>query len=600
MEESPRRRRPVVRFIPGSFEGPGIRTYIIASVSVFIACSAIAIWVWNGARQSERRNTRSGLAYSTTLVQEAVQNRLRAYEELTRGAGGLVYAEGDQLDQSTWSRYVKSLNLNTTYPGVRSVGYAPSITQAELPDFKAGLASTGVTNFTLDPAGDRNQYVPVTFVETNTPRSLIPGTDLWSESVRRTALEEARDTGKITLSGRVIPLTFKDDPRQAGFYVLYPVYRSGQPVGTVAERQAALQGYVFTFLRSSDLFEGLFKGLPVSSTDYALQFFDGPQPKAANLLYQSSTYDDLVKNKSTASVAQPLMIENRQWTIAVYLGRALQNSSQQLKPVSILAYGLAFSTLISASLLIIMISRARAITYDKQQEVQVAKDELLSLASHQLRTPATGVKQFVGMLLEGYAGKVTKEQRTMLQKAYRSNERQLEIINDILHVTRLDSGRMVLDKQRVELNELITTIIDEQRSHFTNRRQKITFRSSAKKIYIMADSQYLCMALDNLINNASKYSRPGQRISVRVQRHRQSISIYVVDHGVGIESTDMHKLFKKFSRIHNELSVEAGGSGIGLYLCQEIIRLHGGTIAVESTPKRGSTFIVELPRNEQA
>lgn len=595
MEQNGTRRPP--RLLKGPMEGPGIRTYIIASLSVFIACSTIAIWAWHSARQGDKRNLQEGLSYSTTLVQEAVQNRLRTYEELTRGAGALIYTHDGDMNQDTWDRYVASLDLNQNYPGVRSVGYAPHVSQSQLGDFTANLPNLGVTNFALDPPGERPSYTPVTFLATNTPRSVVRGTDLSSEPVRRTALEEARDSDKLVLSGRVIPLMYKNDQKQAGFYIFYPIYQQGLPTSTLEERRAALQGYSFSFLRSSDLFDGLFKALPVPTSGYALQFFDGSGTQPENLLYQSPTYEALQKADGTTRIAQTLKIENRQWTITVSLSKALQNNDRRIQPLSILVYGLIFSTLVSGSLLIIMVSRARSLAYEKQQEVQAAKDELLSLASHQLRTPATGVKQFVGMLLEGYAGKLTRDQRNMLEKAYHSNDRQLELINDILYVTRLDAGRMVLNRQRLELNALVRSLIDEQRSTLAERKQTISFRTSAKKVYITADEQYLSMALDNLINNAGKYSRHGQRISVRVIQHRDSVEIYVKDRGVGIHEDDLHKLFKKFSRIHNELSVEAGGSGIGLYLCHEIIKLHGGTIDIQTMPNRGSTFIVTLPKN---
>jgi signal transduction histidine kinase len=106
---------------------------------------------------------------------------------------------------------------------------------------------------------------------------------------------------------------------------------------------------------------------------------------------------------------------------------------------------------------------------------------------------------------------------------------------------------------------------------------------------------YLRMAIENVLHNASIYTPDGGRIELRLERDGEQACLSVIDTGVGIKKSDMHKLFTKFSRIHNPLSVQAGGSGIGLYLTAEIVRLHGGTVTVQSKVKRGTTFAILLP-----
>ena len=181
-------------------------------------------------------------------------------------------------------------------------------------------------------------------------------------------------------------------------------------------------------------------------------------------------------------------------------------------------------------------------------------------------------------------------------RAYQSNERQLEIINQILHVTRADSGRLVLHKEKLDLNEIIKTVISEHSQPVKARDQKVMFKKGSPKMIISADRQYLTMAMDNLLSNASKYSHTKTTIRITTEQVGREVVIKVTDKGVGIHADDMHRLFQKFSRIDNELSVEAGGNGIGLYLCREVIALHGGDIAVESEPGKGSVFVVTLPK----
>ena len=156
-------------------------------------------------------------------------------------------------------------------------------------------------------------------------------------------------------------------------------------------------------------------------------------------------------------------------------------------------------------------------------ELNRSKDEFISIASHQLRTPATGVKQYIGMLIEGFVGDVQPEQKKMLMKAYESNERQLQIVSDLLKVARVDAGKIMLQKREVMLNELIQDIIREQSSTYSSRGQTITYQPFDPDIFIHVDSDSFRMVLENLIDNASKYSEEGKTVAIEVQRFLASI-----------------------------------------------------------------------------
>jgi signal transduction histidine kinase len=228
-------------------------------------------------------------------------------------------------------------------------------------------------------------------------------------------------------------------------------------------------------------------------------------------------------------------------------------------------------------------------------ELSRSKDEFISLASHQLRTPATGVKQYVGMILSGYAGRVSSHQRQLLQTAYESNERQLKIINDLLKVAHVDSGKVTLHKQLIDVIDLLDDVIDEQADTFKSRGQGAIFKHKVPSLKARIDVDRIRMVLENIIDNASKYSLHGSTVIITVRKVKDCVQIRVKDQGVGIAPKDLDKLFKKFSRIDNPLSTLVGGTGLGLYWAKEIIDLHGGKISVSSTPKKGSTFTIQLP-----
>lgn len=224
-----------------------------------------------------------------------------------------------------------------------------------------------------------------------------------------------------------------------------------------------------------------------------------------------------------------------------------------------------------------------------------SKDEFISLASHQLRTPASIVKQCLGLLTEGYAGELTEQQLDYLHKAEISNDRQIETVNDLLRVAQIDSGKVILNKKPTNLSELVHEVVEAQRDLFKKRSQTLTFSSPAARSIAIVDPKHLRMAFENLINNASKYTNSGGKVNIAVGTTKDYIRVSIADNGVGIKEEDLPKLFKQFSRIPNELSDIAGGSGLGLYWANKVIKLHSGYIEVRSELGKGTTFEVYLP-----
>lgn len=224
------------------------------------------------------------------------------------------------------------------------------------------------------------------------------------------------------------------------------------------------------------------------------------------------------------------------------------------------------------------------------------KDEFISIASHQLRTPATAVKQYIGMVIEGLAGDVPEQQLKLLKRAYKSNDRQLTIVTDLLRVAQIDSGQVSLMKEQVDLSELIQEVITDLSSSFRKRHQHVTFRSDDTVPLAFVDRKSFRMVLENLLDNASKYSLDGKKIAIGLMHDDTNIKIAIADQGVGIEPSQLKHLFEKFSRIPNELSTVRGGTGLGLYWAKQIVDLHSGRITAANNDIAGSTFTVYLPK----
>lgn len=240
-----------------------------------------------------------------------------------------------------------------------------------------------------------------------------------------------------------------------------------------------------------------------------------------------------------------------------------------------------------------MIGAAHDITESKLLEN--AKNDFVAVTSHQLRTPATIVKQYATLLQEGYAGELSESQKAYIKTIYDSNERQINIINDLLNVARIDSGHFNIDVQRVDIVEMISQIKREHIGKYKSKNQRLIFKSAYKKVYCYIDSEQIRMAIENLLDNAHKYTPAKKSVRIVLKRRRSCVEITITDQGVGIPAKDAHKIFDMFSRIENPSAIQEEGTGIGLYWAKKVITLHGGSIDVASVHNKGTTFTIKLP-----
>lgn len=227
------------------------------------------------------------------------------------------------------------------------------------------------------------------------------------------------------------------------------------------------------------------------------------------------------------------------------------------------------------------------------EKLDTMKTEFILLTSHQLRTPASAVKGFLALLLDEKP--LNAKQKDLLQSAYEENEQQLRLVNQILSISQAESKQMKLSKSQSDLVGLAKSVIDQLQPIAQEHKQRIVMHTSAKSIVALVDPDKVHMIIENLISNALKYSPDKTEITISIESETNAVVMSVQDHGYGIDTHGMDQLFKKFSRLPNPKSVNAQGSGLGLYLVKKLVELHDGTIEAQSVPGRGTTFIVRLP-----
>lgn len=233
------------------------------------------------------------------------------------------------------------------------------------------------------------------------------------------------------------------------------------------------------------------------------------------------------------------------------------------------------------------------------QRLDKAKDEFVSMASHQLRTPLTSVKGYISMVLEGDVGKITPAQKRVLSEAFTSSERMVHLINDFLNVSRLQTGKFLIEKTPVNLDEVVR---QELRSLETNAKARglaLVYKSPRKAIpALLLDDSKIRQVIMNYVDNSIFYSPEGTKIVVSLGLVGNKIIFTVKDNGMGVPSAEKSQLFTKFYRASNARKQRPDGTGVGLFLAKKVIDAHDGKIIFESTEGKGSTFGFELLLDE--
>lgn len=224
-----------------------------------------------------------------------------------------------------------------------------------------------------------------------------------------------------------------------------------------------------------------------------------------------------------------------------------------------------------------------------------AKDEFVSMASHQLRTPLTSVKGYIDMMLEGDAGEITPMQRQFLTEAFVSSDRMVHLINDFLNVSRLQTGKFVIDKRPVDLAKLVSQEIEGLRISAEGRKLSFEYAAPTNLPKLLLDEGKIRQVVMNFADNALYYSKPNTKIIVNLRLEEDSVVCTVKDTGIGVPLEEQERLFTKFYRASNAKKQRPDGTGVGLFLAKRVIVAHGGSVIFSSVEGKGSTFGFRLP-----
>ncbi|MDQ3036064.1 MAG: CHASE domain-containing protein [Myxococcota bacterium] len=539
-----------------------ISTFSRAPLGIALACAmltalaSLSAWSWLRAREE------AALERSTADVVALVERRMAVYLAMLRGGAGL-FAASDHVGAHEFRRFVGRQQLQE-YPGIQGVGWSERRSEEGAP-----------------PARDRpraEQHAIVYLEPLDTRNRAALGFDMSSDPVRREAMERARDTGMRAMSGRVTLVQEIDEPVQPGFLVYVPVYEGDDVPRTVEERRARLRGFVYAPFRAIDLFDAILSPAPRYGR---VEVFDGADAAEEARLYGEPSSD------LSAGAIRQVEIAGRTWTI-----RMCPTQSDLPVPFAV-GGGLALFGMILTAL-VYRAARAESVARARAEQASQAKDELLAAVSHELRTPLQSILGWVAIARElgvpaGMARPIAAIERSGWALARR--------VEDLIDTSRAATGKLAIEPGTVALAELVRSAVEAAAPVAREKDIALDTEIVLDGLIVPGDSARLRQAIDNVLQNAMKFTAAGGHVRVRAHATRQRAWIEVHDDGAGIPPEHLPRIFDRFQQVDTSTTGRGSGLGLGLALADEIVALHGGTIRAASEGLgRGATFTIELPR----
>ncbi len=234
---------------------------------------------------------------------------------------------------------------------------------------------------------------------------------------------------------------------------------------------------------------------------------------------------------------------------------------------------------------------------NQNKKIEALKQEFVSIISHQMRTPLAATKWNLESLIENKKGNELNDwQTSKLREAYQSNERMINLVEDIMNLSQIDKGHVQLNLDKVDMSILCREVAQQNAIFAKANNVEIKVEIDEKTPPIKADRNKLMQVIDNLVNNAIKYTQGKGVVTISSESHNGQVTFAVTDQGIGIPKDQYDRIFEKFFRAKNAVSNQADGSGLGLYVVQKLIESHQGKIWFESEVDQGTTFYFSLPK----
>jgi diguanylate cyclase (GGDEF)-like protein len=359
---------------------------LVLAVSLFATYQ-----LWKEARDSAEQALQSDFDFLVRESNRRIEQRMLTYEQVLRGTAGL-FAASKNVTRRDFHAYVNALRLDENYPGIQGIGFSRLVPAAQRDEHIAGIRNEGFPDYTIKPPGKRDVYSSIVYIEPFSGLNLRAfGYDMYSEPVRRAAMEQARDTGKAALSGKVTLVQEAGQEVQTGFLMYLPVYRNGAPTETLAQRRANLAGWVFAPFRMSDLMSGL---IGEQSGNLGIEVYDDREISSRTLMHAAGGNPGINRPDSRFVSTEVIRILGHDWTVVTSALPEFERRVEHDKSPLVLRSGIGASILLALLAWLLIDERARA---------WKAADQAFRLALYDGLTDLPNRKLFTDRLLHALA-----------------------------------------------------------------------------------------------------------------------------------------------------------------------------------------------------
>lgn len=589
----------------------------------------ITILFWNSVNATVFQDARTRFSFRAENICAAIQERMMTYEQVLAGGIGLFKAS-DVVARSEWKIFVETLQIEKRFPGIQGIGFSLKIE----PDVKEKhiqqVQAEGFPDYKIKPEGEREIYTSIIYLEPfNIRNRRAFGYDMFSQSVRREAMERARDTGETSISGKVILVQETDEDVQSGFLVYLPLYKQEMPLETIEQRRKALLGYVYSPFRAEDLMHGI---LGPGAEDIDLEVYDGTEISGSALMYDSDgtprwkedTQGSDSKKNPMFRQDKTLNFYGHPWTLLFSSLPGFEKSLDNHQATFVLILGGIFSLLCFLVIHGAFTTRRQAVQYANEmhrkleeniKELQHHRDHLEDLVAkrtleleqsrsrlhhadklstlgklvgsvaHEFNNPLFGVIGLVEQLGDTIPHDDRKKIAELAQKECWRMADMVKNLQDFYKPS--DESISSIDMNKV-LDETLQIIGKE----FKQKGINIIRNYSDSDVTFEAVEDQIKQVVINLLKNASE-ALSGKRgeVILTTEQSGPNVVLSIQDTGVGIAEEHIKSLFEPFFTTKG-----VKGTGLGLSVSYGIIKKHGGDIKVESELNKGSTFTVILPK----
>jgi signal transduction histidine kinase len=605
---------------------------LVLACGIAIACGGFAA-VTNHLTSLERR----GFEMEAATHAGALRDGMRQYSEVLNSMAAFVSASRG-VDRWEFLRFTE--RTLPRYPGFAALEWVPRVPLEQRARYERraqvdGLFGLRIREFgpqsELVPAAERPEYYPVYYVEPFEGHEQLLGFDLGADPAATAVLSRAEEHGRI-LTAR-LPSGNPVAGREADLWFVLPLFDGDVSGKSAAERHEALLGYAIGAIRVAAMVDAVLDAAgPAPSM--AIRLVDETPGPLPNLLYSRNWTGARERTQAAEFLhATSFDIAGAAWRVELM---PLTRASP--RPQDTLPWGVALISLLLTGLLLqhmtSTVLRRRAIERAVQErtaelasanrELQVeiaerrraeinlrsakeqaevanrAKSEFLAMVSHELKTPLNAIIGFSDILSNQTLGPIGKSQYLEYATDIRdSGHYLLKIINDILDLSRIESGNLTLIEEEVDLVSVVQSAVRLIRPRAEAAGLSIETDFAGSLVCVSADARAMKQILVNLLSNAVKFTPKGGRVSVAVAIEAGCPTIAVADTGIGIPAKDLSRVCEPFVQVDTSLARRFEGTGLGLTLTKRLVELHGGELILRSTLGTGTTVTIRLPEERR-